>query len=74
MTFPCQGPRKCRLIERIPSQIVSKYFSLIEKSFQSILVLKLGMTEKQEAVSNISINDQALHLSFAVVLLVFNKW
>ena len=55
------------------SSLVSKYFSLIEKSFQSILVLKLGMTEKQEAVSNISINDQALHLSFAVVLLVFNK-
>ena len=55
------------------SSLVSKYFSLMEKSFQSILVLKLGPTEKQEAVSNISINDQALHLSFAVVLLVFNK-
>ena len=55
------------------SSLVSKFFSLMEKSFQSILVLKLGPTEKQEAVSNISINDQALHLSFAVVLLVFNK-
>ena len=55
------------------SSLVSKYFSLMEKSFQTILVLKLGPTEKQEAVPNISINDQALHLSFAVVLLVFNK-
>ena len=54
------------------SSLVSKHFSL-EKSFQTILDFKLGPTVKQEAVSNISINDQALHLSFAVVLLVFNK-